>query len=119
MHKTQVLDFGATDCALPMLDALEKKIPVDCFVILTDSETWAGPIHPTEALRQYRQATGINAWRCRVETHHVHHAGVLGVRDGESVGDHCDHHQLGVDAGSLPVLAQGLGWVDRARGCPG
>ena len=49
VHKTQVLDFGATDCALSILDALEKKIPVDCFVILTDSETWAGPIHPTEA----------------------------------------------------------------------
>ena len=27
VHKTQVLDFGGTDCALPMLDALEKKIP--------------------------------------------------------------------------------------------
>ena len=66
MHKTQALDFGGTDCALPMLDALEKKIPVDCFVILTDSETWAGPIHPTEALRQYRQATG-----------RVQHAGCL------------------------------------------
>ena len=61
VHKTQVLDFGGTDCALPMLDALEKKIPVDCFVILTDSETWAGPVHPAEALGKYRQATGINA----------------------------------------------------------
>ena len=61
MHKTQGLDFGATDCALPMLDALEKKIPVDCFVILTDSETWAGPVHPTEALRKYRQEMGIPA----------------------------------------------------------
>ena len=61
MHKTQVLDFGPTDCALPMLDALEKKIPVDVFVILTDSETWAGPIHPTEALRKYRQEMGIPA----------------------------------------------------------
>ena len=49
------------DCALPMLDALEKKIPVDIFVILTDSETWAGKVHPTEALQKYRQATGINA----------------------------------------------------------
>ena len=55
VRKTQVLDFGGTDCALPMLDALGKKIPVDCFVILTDSETWAGPVHPTEALRKYRQ----------------------------------------------------------------
>ena len=54
-------DFGGTDCALPMLDALGKKIPVDCFVILTDSETWAGPIHPAEALRKYRQEMGIPA----------------------------------------------------------
>ena len=61
MHKTQGLDFGATDCALPMLDALEKKIPVDCFVILTDSETWAGSVHPAEALRKYRQEMGIPA----------------------------------------------------------
>ena len=61
VHKTQGLDFGGTDCALPMLDALEKKIPVDCFVILTDSETWAGPIHPAEALRKYRQEMGIPA----------------------------------------------------------
>ena len=59
--KTHRLDFGGTDCALPMLDALGKKIPVDCFVILTDSETWAGPIHPTEALRKYRQEMGIPA----------------------------------------------------------
>ena len=61
MHKTQALDFGATDCAFPMLDALEKKIPVDVFVILTDSETWAGPVHPAEALRKYRQEMGIPA----------------------------------------------------------
>ena len=61
VHKTQGLDFGGTDCALPMLDALEKKIPVDCFVILTDSETWAGRIHPAEALRKYRQEMGIPA----------------------------------------------------------
>ena len=56
MHKTQALDFEATDCALPMLDALEKKIPVDVFVILTDSETWAGPVHPAEALQRLAAA---------------------------------------------------------------
>ena len=61
VHKTHRLDFGGTDCALPMLDALEKKIPVDVFVILTDSETWAGKVHPTEALRKYRQEMGIPA----------------------------------------------------------
>ena len=61
VRKTQGLDFGGTDCALPMLDALEKKIPVDVFVILTDSETWAGPVHPAEALRKYRQEMNIPA----------------------------------------------------------
>ncbi len=33
----------------------------DAFVIYTDSETWAGPVHPVEALREYRQKTGIAA----------------------------------------------------------
>ena len=34
MAKTQALPFGGTDCSRPMLDALEKKMPVDCSVIL-------------------------------------------------------------------------------------
>ena len=55
------LRFGGTDCALPMLYALENKIPVDCFVVLTDNETWAGSVHPSVALRQYRAQTGIPA----------------------------------------------------------
>ena len=61
MHKCQELDWGRTDCALPMLDARDRKLPVDCFVILTDSETWYGRVHPMEALRQYRQEMGIPA----------------------------------------------------------
>lgn len=55
------LPFGGTDCALPMLYALEREIEVDVFVILTDSETWAGGIHPVQALRRYRHKTGIPA----------------------------------------------------------
>lgn len=55
------LPFGGTDCALPMLWAMERKMLVDTFVIYTDSETWAGAIHPAQALRQYRQRTGIPA----------------------------------------------------------
>jgi 60 kDa SS-A/Ro ribonucleoprotein len=55
------LPFGATDCALPMLYALDKGRKVDHFVIYTDSETWAGEIHPSQALRQYRERTGIDA----------------------------------------------------------
>jgi 60 kDa SS-A/Ro ribonucleoprotein len=55
------LPFGATDCAQPMLWALGRKVEVDTFVVYTDSETWAGQIHPAQALRQYRQRTGLAA----------------------------------------------------------
>lgn len=57
----QDVPMGGTDCALPMLDALHKKIPVDCFVIYTDSETWAGDIQPVQALKKYREQMGIPA----------------------------------------------------------
>ena len=55
------LDFGGTDCSLPMLYALKMNREVDVFVVYTDSETWAGRIQPVQALRQYREKTGINA----------------------------------------------------------
>jgi 60 kDa SS-A/Ro ribonucleoprotein len=55
------LPFGGTDCALPMLYALAHDREVDVFVILTDSETWAGDIHPAQALAEYRRASGIDA----------------------------------------------------------
>lgn len=55
------LPMGGTDCSLPIRHALKNKIPVDVFLVLTDSETWAGPIHPHVALKQYRKEMGINA----------------------------------------------------------
>jgi 60 kDa SS-A/Ro ribonucleoprotein len=55
------LPFGRTDCALPMLYALERKLEVDTFVVITDNETWAGDIHPHQALANYRYAMGIDA----------------------------------------------------------
>jgi 60 kDa SS-A/Ro ribonucleoprotein len=55
------LPFGGTDCALPMLSAQARKQEVDTFVISTDSETWAGDVHPAQALRDYRQVSGIDA----------------------------------------------------------
>ena len=55
------LDFGGTDCSLPMLYALENDLQFDAFVVYTDSETWAGNVHPVEALREYRMKTGIPA----------------------------------------------------------
>lgn len=55
------LQFGSTDCALPMLYAAKKNLEVDTFVIYTDSETWAGSVHPYQALKQYRAQSGIDA----------------------------------------------------------
>ena len=51
--------FGSTDCARPMLHALENKIPVDVFVVYTDNDTWCGDVHPFEALKQYRLEMNI------------------------------------------------------------
>jgi 60 kDa SS-A/Ro ribonucleoprotein len=55
------LPFGGTDCALPMIYALENDLEIDSFEVYTDSETWAGDIHPVQALDKYRNKTGIPA----------------------------------------------------------
>ncbi len=55
------LPFGGTDCAQPMLWAQKHRVDVDTFVIYTDNETWAGSVHPAQALRAYRDARGIPA----------------------------------------------------------
>jgi 60 kDa SS-A/Ro ribonucleoprotein len=55
------LSFGRTDCALPMIDATKHRWPVDAFVVYTDNETWAGTIHPAQALQRYRDRMGIAA----------------------------------------------------------
>lgn len=48
--------WGGTDCALPMLHAMEHKMDgVNKFVVITDNETWAGKVQPVQALAQYRQ----------------------------------------------------------------
>jgi 60 kDa SS-A/Ro ribonucleoprotein len=61
LRLTRHVNFGGTDCSLPMRYALQRRLPVDAFVVLTDSETWAGDIHPVQALRQYRERMGIPA----------------------------------------------------------
>ena len=53
MHK---IVCGATDLAAPMHYANDKGLEIDCFVVLTDNETWAGRRgHPVEALAKYRR----------------------------------------------------------------
>jgi 60 kDa SS-A/Ro ribonucleoprotein len=52
------LPFGGTDCALPMIWARENRVEVDTFVVYTDNETWAGKVHPFQALAEYRHRMG-------------------------------------------------------------
>jgi 60 kDa SS-A/Ro ribonucleoprotein len=58
VERTSNLSFGGTDCALPILHAIEKNLDIDTFVILTDNETWFGTIHPSQALQRYRERSG-------------------------------------------------------------
>lgn len=55
------LPMGGTDCALPMVWATKNRVEADAFVVYTDSETWAGNVHPVQALREYRDRMGIPA----------------------------------------------------------
>jgi 60 kDa SS-A/Ro ribonucleoprotein len=61
MAKMRSIRMGATDCALPMVWALEQKITADVFIVYTDCETWAGSITAAAALKQYRKKMGIDA----------------------------------------------------------
>ena len=54
IKRIRAIPMGGTDCALPMAWARREKLSVSGFITYTDSETWAGNIHPSQALRLYR-----------------------------------------------------------------
>lgn len=54
MANAQKNNFGSTDCGVPIQYAIDNKLDVDVFVILTDCETYAGRTHPSVLLKQYR-----------------------------------------------------------------
>lgn len=92
------MPFGSTDCALPVLYAIERGLDVDAFVVITDSETGVGREHPSAALRRYRQKTGIPA-----------KLAVIGMTsNGFSIADPADAGMLdfvGFDASGPALLA--------------
>jgi len=57
----QGLPMGGTDATLPIRWALANKVEIDAFVTYTDSESWAGPEHVTQSLKEYRDKMGIPA----------------------------------------------------------
>lgn len=92
------LPMGGTDCALPMIEAEKNRWPVDVFVVYTDNETWAGAVHPAQALRRYRERMGIAA-RLVV---------VAMASNGFTIADPEDAGMLdvvGFDAAAPPLIA--------------
>lgn len=81
VHEVSRLEMGGTDCALPMLWALgggktygtgrgyygghtvapKHATEIDTFVVYTDNETWAGAMHPKQALDAYRKQVNPDA----------------------------------------------------------
>jgi 60 kDa SS-A/Ro ribonucleoprotein len=61
LNEIRGMNFGCTDCALPMIYAQKHKIRADAFVVYTDNETWHGKTHPFQALKDYRAEMGIDA----------------------------------------------------------
>lgn len=61
LRVVDAMPMSGTDCALPMVWAREQGLEVDTFVVYTDNETWAGKVHPHQALAEYRRASGIAA----------------------------------------------------------
>lgn len=53
--------FGGTDCSRPFSYCMNSKIEADLFVLFTDNETWAGSVHPCDALDKYRKKINENA----------------------------------------------------------
>ncbi|XP_046844132.1 60 kDa SS-A/Ro ribonucleoprotein-like isoform X2 [Xenia sp. Carnegie-2017] len=49
-----------TDCAQPMLYAIDNNLKIDVFIAYTNSETHYGDVHPREALKKYRHHSGIH-----------------------------------------------------------
>jgi len=97
------IPFGGTDCALPMVYAKERKLPVDVFVVYTDSETWAGNIHPSQALVEYRNAIGIGAKLIVVGM----------VSNGFNIADPNDAGMMdvtGFDTTVPQIMAEFVGW---------
>lgn len=59
LKKCTYLPFSGTDCSMPMMYAIENKKKFDVFIVYTDSETYHGKMHPSEALKQYREYAKI------------------------------------------------------------
>lgn len=55
VEKMRMHMVGSTDLAAPMKYSRDMGLDIDCFVIMTDNETWSGSRHPVQELAKYRE----------------------------------------------------------------
>ncbi|QNN99200.1 Ro-like RNA binding protein [Streptomyces phage Faust] len=98
MQKVQQWNFGSTNPTAAIQYAQRNKIAVDTFVIITDNEVNTGSAKPFQALKQYRDKTGIDA-----------RLAVLGVASTDfTIADPTDRGMMdfvGFDSGAPKALA--------------
>jgi 60 kDa SS-A/Ro ribonucleoprotein len=90
---------GGTDCAIPVVYAIGKKLAVDAIVQYTDNETWRGAVHPAQAMQRYRRESG------KVDARLV---SVGMVSNGFTIADPSDPFMLdvvGFDASAPQVIS--------------
>jgi 60 kDa SS-A/Ro ribonucleoprotein len=99
------LGMQGTDCSLPFVWALQNCFQFDSFEVWTDNETYAGDIHPIQALQQYRQRTGIAA-----------KSAVIGMTATEfSIADPNDGGMMdfvGLDLNTPNLIADFIGYAE-------
>lgn len=99
MRKCQ-MSYGGTDASIAITHAFKNKYPVDCFVVISDGESWAGSEHASQAIVEYRQKMGRDAKLAVINM----------VANRTRVGDPSDAGTLdivGFDA-SVPTLINGF-----------
>ncbi|MEM7554728.1 MAG: TROVE domain-containing protein [Cyanobacteria bacterium P01_A01_bin.84] len=60
LAKARNLNFGSTDASVAYDWMIKNKFKADVVCFWTDSESWAGRRHPTQALQEYRQRVNPN-----------------------------------------------------------
>ena len=60
LRKANMQNFGGTDASVAYDWMIKKKFKADVVCFWTDSESWAGRRHPSQALAEYRQKVNPN-----------------------------------------------------------
>ncbi|NNN20788.1 MAG: TROVE domain-containing protein [Acidimicrobiales bacterium] len=87
---------GGTDLSVPARWLTSECLDIDAVITMTDSETWAGQIQPSQALEAYRKSV----------EHEVRNVVASVTATGHSIGDSADPNTLqcvGLDS-ALPEI---------------